>query len=266
MDDAVTLPPLPSGSELNIQTLPHAASAEMVCLGGKLWRAAPAMCRFLLQEHTAVQGSSVIELGAGVGACGIYAAGLGALRVIVTDGDGVARNEVDDDGRDHTGLLELMAANVEHNRQLYAPTAEVRAQVLNWGSAAQERLAAPQERFDWVLGSDVVWGADHEAHTALCQTIRALLRPDGRGVAPRVILASEHGLPEPALDAEELYRDTTLDELCAAAAVEGLRVVPVRGWQGGGARGDAPFEWEAEAFGKFTGQPVSEIYLVEILL
>ena len=265
MDDAelppLRLPPLPSGSELTIRTLPQATSPEEVCLGGKLWRAAPTLCSFLCQESLTVQGCSVIELGAGVGACGLYAAGLGAKRVAITDGDGLARQETDNDGVDHTGLLQLMEQNVEHNRALYAPDACVEAHVLNWGAAP------PSEHFNWIIGSDVVWGGDHEAHAALCHTIRALLQPDDQSnpTPPRVILANEHGLPRPSAEIEGLYFDQTLEELSAAAAVEGLQVVPVPGWQGGGARCGVTFEWEAEAFGSFTGQPVSEIYLVEML-
>ena len=56
-----------------------------------------------LKEHEAeVQSSAVLELGCGTGACGMYAAALGARRVTLTDGGSNA-------------LLALARANVRAN-------------------------------------------------------------------------------------------------------------------------------------------------------
>ncbi|KAL1523067.1 hypothetical protein AB1Y20_018027 [Prymnesium parvum] len=232
----VHLPPLPGGELLRIETLPPAASADSVLLGGKLWAAAASLCAFLIERRAALRGRRVLELGAGVGACGLYAGALGAEHVLLTDCE--------------EQLCELMRANIHENRL----SSRVSAQRLSWG--AREWAGAP---YEWVIGSDVVWGGDHEAHAALCRTVRGLLSCG----ASLAVLASEHGLPTPTADG--CFRDATLDEFAAAAAAEGLRVSMVEGWGGRGAADGRQFEWTAEAFAACGGSP-SEAYLIELRL
>ena len=79
----------------------------------------------------------------------------------------------------------------------------------------------------------------------------------------------EHALPESlgkSAHGAELYRDETLEQFRQAADACGLRVNPVAGWQGVGAREGEPFAWTAEAFGAaFSSATTSEIYLVELV-
>ena len=53
---------------------------------------------------------------------------------------------------------------------------------LHWG-----REPLPAGPFDWVIGSDVTWGSDDEAHDGLSSTLAALLRRDA---GARCVLAS----------------------------------------------------------------------------
>ena len=178
--EAVELPALPCGSrlllrELESQASPafdddvqdeEEASAEMwrkiqkyvgdfeddenedahVNVGGEVWPAAAAMCRWLANHTDSVRGSKVLELGTGTGAVGLYAAGLGASRVLLTDG-----------GSDT--LLELCQDNIDANRQLFATGAHIDCGRLEWG-CENEASATGGEDFDLVLASDCTYGDD----------------------------------------------------------------------------------------------------------
>lgn len=170
------LPPLPWGPRLHIHCLPPAPTADEVCLGGKLWRAAPLLCRWLRDVAICVVGASVLELGAGTGACGLYAAALGARRLLLTEG-----------GNDVSRLLPLLRANVRANASLIG-SCKTHVAALHWGCDTSQ---LPSQKFDIVLGSDIAWG-EEEAQTALCSTLAALLRSES---PPLVVLAMERGPP-----------------------------------------------------------------------
>ena len=73
------IPALPSGERLNLQTADG-------LLGGEVWPSAVALCNHLAQRSRWLSESNPLtaELGAGTGAVGLYAAGLGA-RAVLTD-------------------------------------------------------------------------------------------------------------------------------------------------------------------------------------
>ena len=83
----------------------------------------------------------MLELGSGTGAVGLYAAALGASRVVLTDGGPPA-------------LLELLAANVDANRPLLPEAACLEVAQLQWGADADRLPAGP---FAWVCGSDTTY-------------------------------------------------------------------------------------------------------------
>lgn len=77
------LPALPNGCHVRLEQ----SSWDDAGTGGVVWPAARALCRWQadLAEEELV-GARVLELGAGTGACGLFAAGLGASSVCLTDG------------------------------------------------------------------------------------------------------------------------------------------------------------------------------------
>jgi len=114
----------------------------------------------------------VLELGAGTGAVGIFAAALGAARVVLTDGGSDA-------------LLALAERNVELNRQPRGPvpaSAVVNVERLKWGGT----LHAALHSVDFVLASDVT--TLRTELQVLCDTISSLIR---KNPSTRVILSHE---------------------------------------------------------------------------
>eukprot|EP00937_MAST-01D_sp_MAST-1D-sp2_P002551 g2551.t1 len=102
-------------------------------------------------------GRSVIELGSGVGLCGIAAAMMGA-RVVLTERD---------------DLLPLLRANVgaaQVQAAVRAAGGSASAQPLDWTQkGAVARLSASRGGFDLILGADVVYA--QAPLGALCSTL-----------------------------------------------------------------------------------------------
>lgn len=167
------LPMLPNGKYVDVMEL---GSFSLQETGGVLWaHSASALCNWLLHGpgSMSLAGAKVLELGAGTGAVGIFAAAMGASSVTLTDGGSAA-------------LLELAARNVEANRWPKGPvpvTAEVRVEALRWGSVADAKAFRGA---DWVLASDVI--ALRAQVCVLCDTIVELLEVPER---PRIVIAHE---------------------------------------------------------------------------
>lgn len=203
--------------------LPSGAGAE---LGGAIWPAAALMCRWLASERENIAGARVIELGSGTGACGLYAAALGAKHVTLTDGGGPA-------------LLRLLEANIETNQHLFASDCRVNTHRLFWGDIEDSCLAAAdvdETHYDYVLAADVLYGigeADAAADAvargaALAATMEALLLCSSAAARPpRVIVAYEHRCRELRGSLPWDAGDEVLENFFGALARRGLGVQEV---------------------------------------
>ena len=134
--------------------------------GLTLWRASPLLCDYMWHHaDTEIQGKRILELGAGLGLCGILASKLGAATVVLSDGD--------------TDTLQEMRHNVHQNTTITSANddAGICCQQLVWG----QRLNEFQENygtFDVILASDVIYV--DEILDPLFDTIVTLMKQTGR--------------------------------------------------------------------------------------
>ena len=105
-----------------------------------------------------------------------------------------------------------------------------------------------------MLGSDLTY--DDDGHEALCSTLDALLRIERsvEGPLPRIILAEEHGTPQPS-GAPELFRDESFDAFQSCAAAFNLELAPIQPIS----ECDRQFEWEMDVFAR------ADIHIFEVL-
>ena len=191
------LPPLPSGQQLQLETAPIVGRCG---LGGRLWPSACALCRWQRTVASELEGANILELGAGHGAVGLYAAALGARRVLLTD------------AYSSQALLDLARRNVAANLRVGTiPRTVVDVQVLRWGEDALEFETPP----DYVLAADVIY--NRRAHAALCSTLASLV---GGGAPTRAVLAHEHR----GWRRWRRLRDSRIVSFERTAAASGLRL------------------------------------------
>ena len=129
-------------------------------------------------------------------ACGLYAAALGAGRVLLTDGS--------------EGVLALLEANRHANTAISRGRVEVCR--LQWGAAADPPPAGP---WQLVLGSDLTYAGAHAELAATLATLLLHSAPAGAGrgagggagggapMPPRVILSHEHRKRPQGVQVEE---------------------------------------------------------------
>ena len=180
--------PLPSGRELELcEGLQDAADGEsmesldeLFSVGGTLWPCAAALCRWMNDNsEKQVQGKRILELGGGTGACGLYAAAMGAARVVLTDST--------------PRLIRLMENNCERNERagnlpgLATSSLDLSFEQFTWNSEPP-----PSGPWDLIIGSDCTYEFDEDAHADLAATLSALLPRSGSSSAPKVVLAHQH--------------------------------------------------------------------------
>ena len=152
------LPALDDGSHLDL-----CAPGRRV--GDSVWPAAGSLCEFVDRNPELLRGKSVLELGSGTGAVGIFAAAAcGASHVELTDG---------------AQLLGLAKGNVHINRERLRCDVVVNEFLLG-------DLFEPAAGFvDVVLAADVTYAA--EAHQPLVDTLEELL-----SFGATAVLAHQH--------------------------------------------------------------------------
>lgn len=139
--------------------------------GVALWPAAVALAHEVASRAEEFRGRSVLELGAGTGLPGIVAATFGA-RVVQTDRDELAMSACKRNGARNR------AGEVEHRLADWA----------GWEDG---------NRYDWILGSDILYGEELHAHlrrifeTNLAPGGRVLLSDPFRAVSLRLLEALE---------------------------------------------------------------------------
>ena len=125
--------------------------------GLALWLGSEKMCGYLTNHPELVSGKKVLELGAGVGLCGIIASHLNASRVVLTDGD--------------TSVLTNLRKNIEDNT-VSSNTNSITSRQLIWGKNLDQF-----EKIDVILAADCVYM--NQSLGPLFKTVDHLLKSDG---------------------------------------------------------------------------------------
>ena len=145
------------GVDLGAGCLGAAGPSDLDALGLDIWPAAVTLCRYITDNPDVVTGKQVIELGAGVGLPGLFAAKVGAMRSIISDYD---------------------ASVVAHaNGQAVACGLSdvARACIVDWKEPVVDVF---REAFDVVMAADVLYMSFLVPD--LLRTCYACLKPDGR--------------------------------------------------------------------------------------
>mmetsp|Transcript_1470 Transcript_1470/g.3255 ORF Transcript_1470/g.3255 Transcript_1470/m.3255 type:complete len:272 (-) Transcript_1470:469-1284(-) len=133
--------------------------------GVTLWQAAPRLAEYITKEREElVEGKSVLELGAGLGLCGMVAHHLGAESVTITDAD--------------TITLRQMRRNLETNcpnSNAHSNSIDVRQ--LIWNNIDQMKDCG---KFDTILGADVIYAIS--SLKPLFDTVAYFLGKENEGI------------------------------------------------------------------------------------
>lgn len=201
---SVALPPLPSGKQIMV----HQDEGVYGGTGGRIWPAASALVSWQMQNSKLVEGSSVLELGAGCGACGLFAAGLGASSVMLTDAN--------------RHCCKLMTESATSNE-----LSAVQVQRLEF----EQTDKIPSGQFNLILGSDITYRLVSQA--ALAKMVRVLLLQPVRsksGPSPRCIFSCENRrqlTTMPIGDNDWSANDFSTQKFIEVAAEHGLCVSPL---------------------------------------
>lgn len=148
--------------EVTILALETAAT-DFDLTGQVVWPAADALSHYIACYPGLFAGRRVLEVGSGVGICGLLAGHCGPAELVVTD-----HNDV---------VMDVLEQNVALN---FPDSSTVTAAKLDWAHIPESVLGDREGAFDIILGSDVVhWPASVEP---LLDTILFFLArsPDAR--------------------------------------------------------------------------------------
>ena len=134
--------------------------------GLTLWGGSKNLCNYLSENPTYVADKIVLELGAGLGVCGILAHKLGAKKVVLTDGD--------------TATLANMRDNVSVNCNNESDEEIIICKQLRWGRHLDLFREKCGTEFDTIIGGDVIYA--QEGLQPLFETVAHLLSKEPHAV------------------------------------------------------------------------------------
>jgi predicted nicotinamide N-methyase len=135
--------------------------------GLTLWDGSKNLCNYLCKNAGYVNGKNVLELGAGLGVCGILAHKLGAKKVVLTDGD--------------SATLSNMRLNIAANYQKEKDGEEsVVCKQLRWGRNIEKFRENCGVNFDTIMGGDIIYA--QVGLQPLFQTVSELLSKEPHAV------------------------------------------------------------------------------------
>ena len=131
-----------------------------VSTGTSIWKGSEILCDYLIAHPDRIRGKRVLELGAGVGLCGIVCAKLlGAAAVQLTDGDHV------------------VLRNLRRNATSNGLDTNAACRQLIWGDSKAAEFEKIHGQFDAILATDCVYVT--KSVRPLFETVQRLLAPGG---------------------------------------------------------------------------------------
>lgn len=149
---------------MELKGFPSESEETWNSTGLTIWRSSHHLCEYLLQHPELVKNKRVVELGSGLGRCGILAHHLGASHAFLTDGD--------------TDTLVQLRRNIEANKD--ASLGEVACHQLLWGRETALEFLKLHGKPDVVIGSDLIYVPS--VITPLFETARTLLDGNDDGI------------------------------------------------------------------------------------
>ena len=146
--------------------------------GVTLWQAAPRLSDYLQAHSDLLLQKRVLEVGAGLGLCGITSLWLGAEEVTMTDGDNHVLKQMRENVSSNCKSTRDDGDDIDHSK--------ITCRQLLWGTAhAQKFLESNgQQHYDIILGADVIY--TESSIEPLLDTVACLLqKPDGIFVLSR---------------------------------------------------------------------------------
>ena len=144
-----------------------------------VWDAAVGLSIWLTQHADVVRGKRCLELGSGVGLCGITAALMGASEVVLSDLDEQEASLRLAGGAARACSTARLLDNLDANARLNGVGKVARTMALDWEDciAPQQLEDSRRTTYPIVIGSDLVY--EGFAVSALAAAIEAYLAPDG---------------------------------------------------------------------------------------
>ncbi|EGG15356.1 hypothetical protein DFA_10190 [Cavenderia fasciculata] len=128
-----------SGCTINVKML-DTASTDYDLTGQIIWPAAKLLTQYIVSKREEYQNGSILEVGSGVGICGLFVARVNPNSVVSDNNDIV---------------MELLEENAQLSRTDGYPCQAVK---LEWGDMANiESVKKQYGTFDTILGADVVY-------------------------------------------------------------------------------------------------------------
>mmetsp|Transcript_20165 Transcript_20165/g.43807 ORF Transcript_20165/g.43807 Transcript_20165/m.43807 type:complete len:242 (-) Transcript_20165:217-942(-) len=131
-----------------------------VSTGMSVWKGSEILCQYLTKHPDLIREKRILELGAGVGLCGIVSAKvIGASYVLLTDGD------------------HMVLRNLRYNVELNELGTKVSCPQLIWGKTKAKVFEKEHGKQDVILATDCVYVT--KSVRPLFETIAELLAPNG---------------------------------------------------------------------------------------
>lgn len=151
--------------------------------GMSVWKGSEIMCDYICQHaDLVIRGKRVLELGAGVGLCGILASKIGSCSVRLTDGDANVLDNLrhnmalNSDSNNKTAST-CSSSQDEPTSSSAAPTTEVSCPQLIWGKQNAVDFKNEHGKQDVILATDCVYIT--KSVKPLFETIHQILSKEG---------------------------------------------------------------------------------------